>query len=99
MNRYANVDETKYMSFLIKDDQLLKQILKSGIKSAFVLNEPVYNKKHFKNKIHFYEGKTNTNFHDNGMLKKVSHCICLSVILTDSVFKMGENYYTPVFLE
>ena len=33
------------------------------------------------------------------MLKKDSHCIYLSVVLIDSVFKMGKNYYTQVFLE
>ena len=26
------------------------------------------------------------------LFKKGSHCICLSVILLDSVFKIGENY-------
>ena len=29
-------DETKYMSFLIKDDELLKNIIKSGVKSTIV---------------------------------------------------------------
>ena len=28
-----------------------------------------------------------------------SHCICLSVILNDSVFKMSEKYHTEVVLE
>ena len=27
-----------------------------------------------------------------------SHCMCLSVVL-DSVFRMGKNYYSQVFLE
>ena len=30
-------DETKYMSFLIKDEKLLKNTIKSGIKSIIVL--------------------------------------------------------------
>ena len=30
-------DETKYMSFLIEDDELLKNTIKSGIKSALLL--------------------------------------------------------------
>lgn len=34
-----NFDETKYMSFLIKDDELLANIIKSGIKSATVLKK------------------------------------------------------------
>ena len=28
----------------------------------------------------------------------VFHCICLSVVLIDSVFKMHKNYYVEVFL-
>ena len=27
------------------------------------------------------------------------HCTCLSVILIESVFRMGKNYYSQVFLE
>ena len=33
------------------------------------------------------------------MPRECSHCICLSVILNDSVFKMSENYHTEVVLE
>ena len=33
------------------------------------------------------------------MPKEGSHCIFLSVVLIDSVFKMGKNYYPRVFLE
>ena len=33
------------------------------------------------------------------MRKERSHCICLSVILIDSAFRMVENYYPQVFLE
>ena len=32
-------------------------------------------------------------------VKKGSQFICLSVILIDSVFKTGKNYYSQVFLE
>ena len=32
------------------------------------------------------------------MSKESSDCISLLVILIDFVFKLGENYYTPVFL-
>ena len=31
------------------------------------------------------------------MPKEGSHCICLSVILIDSVFKIDKNYYPQVF--
>ena len=33
------------------------------------------------------------------MPKEGTHCICFSVILTDSVFKINKNYYSQVFLE
>ena len=43
--------------------------------------------------------KTNslTIFVDDGMPKGGSHCFCLSVILIDSVFQMGKNYYPQMF--
>ena len=33
------------------------------------------------------------------MPKECSHCICLSVVLIGSAFKMGKNYYPQVFSE
>lgn len=33
-----------------------------------------------------------TNFYDDGIPKQSVHCICLSVILINSVFKMGKSY-------
>ena len=57
------------------------------------------NEKYLKTKIKSYEGKTDTNFHDDGFPKDSSCCICLSLIFIDSVFKMGKNYYLQVFLE
>ena len=33
------------------------------------------------------------------MLKEGSCCMCLSVVLIDSVFKMSKNYYPQVFLK
>ena len=45
------------------------------------------------------EGKINTNFHNDKMSKEDPHCICLSVVLIDSVFlKKGKNYYPQGFL-
>ena len=57
-----------------------------------------FNEKYLKTKIKSYEGKTNTNFCGDKM-PKGSQVICLSVILIDSVFKTGENYYLQVLLE
>ena len=58
-------DETKYISFLIKDNELLEKFneicekVKSSIKKEFD-SEPVYNKKISKTEIKSYNGKINT---------------------------------------
>ena len=36
---------------------------------------------------------------NNKIPKECCECICLSVILYDSVFRIGNNYYPQVFLE
>ena len=96
-------DETKYMSFLIKDDELLEkynEILekaKNIVKKEFD-SEPVYNKKYLKSKVKSYNRKINRNFHNNKIPKEGSEFTCLSVILIDFVFRTGNNYYTQRFL-
>ena len=90
--------------FLIKDDGLLekyKEIMekvKKSLKKEFD-SEPVYNEKYLKAKIKSFNGKINSNFHDDNIPKEGSQFICLSVILMDSVFRTGKNYYPQVFLE
>ena len=37
------------------------------------------------------------NFHDDGIPKEYSHCICVSVILIASVFKIDKNYFPQFF--
>ena len=92
------------MSFLIKDNELLEKYneiwekVKNSIKKEFEC-EPVFNEKYLKAKIKAYNGKINTNFHNNKMPKEGSQFICLSVILIDSIFRTDKNYYPQVFLE
>ena len=63
-------------------------------------SDPVYNKKYLKAKIKSYNGKIDTNCYNKKKYeKKVLNFICLSVILIDSVFRTGKNYYSQVFLE
>ena len=62
-------------------------------------NKPVYDKKYLKTKIKSYEEKINTNFHVDGMPEEGSPYACLSVILINSVVKLGKNYYPQAFLE
>ena len=59
--------------------------------------DPVYNKKHIKTKMKCYEGKINSNFHGDKMPKVGFQYIFLLVILIDSVFRNGENYYLKSF--
>ena len=52
-----------------------------------------------KTKVKSYNGKIDTNLQDNDIPNEGEHCVCLSVILIDSVIKMGRTYYSKVFLE
>lgn len=70
----------------------VSKIIKKGFD-----NEQVYNEKYFEGKS--YEGKANTYFHNNKMLKERPNGIYLSVELIDCVFKMSKNCYLQVFLE
>ena len=59
----------------------------------------MYNEKYLRTKIKSYNGKINTNFHNDKIPKDGSKCISLSVILIDSIYKKDKNYYPQVFLE
>ena len=89
---------------MIKDDELLEkhneicENVSKIIKKEFD-SKPLYHEKYLKTKIKPYKGKINTNFHNNKVPKEDSKCICLSVILINSVFRTGNNYYPQMFLE
>ena len=97
-------DETKYVYFLIKNDELLEkhneilETVKNNLKKELD-SESVYNEKYLKAKIKSYNGQININFHDNIIPKEDSQFICLPVILINSVYRTGKNYYPQVFLE
>ena len=83
-------DETKYMTFLIKDVELFEKYeiwekVSNSIKKGFH-SEPVYNENYFKTKIKLYEGKISSNFHCDKIRSEGFHCIYLLIILIDSVF-------------
>ena len=91
-------DETKYISSLIKDDELLEKYneiwekVKSSIKKEFD-SEPVYNEKYPKAKIKPYNRKISRSCHNKKIPKEGSQFICLSV------FRTGKSYYSQMFLE
>ena len=105
MSAYKNdFDKTKCMSFLIKDEKLLEKYNEICKNVSKIINKEfdcksVYNEKYIKTKIKYYNGKINTNFHNNKIPKEGSQCICPSVILIDSVYKKDKNYYSQVFLQ
>ena len=69
----TDFDETKYMSFSIKEKKIKKLKIwgkvKDSIKKEFD-NEPVYNEKYLEAKIKSYNRKINTNFHNNKIPKR-----------------------------
>ena len=58
----------------------------------------MYNEKDVTCKTKPFNGRINTNFHNNKIPKEAFLFIYLSVILIDSVFRLGENYCPQVFL-
>ena len=50
-------------------------------------------------KIKSFNGKINTNFHNNKIPKEGSQYIFLSVKWIDSFYRKDKNYYPEVFLE
>ena len=92
------------MFFFIKDDELLEKYNDIQERNKYSLkrecgSKPVYNKIYIKTKVKSYNGNIKTNFYNNKIRKTDSHYICLSIILLDSVFRTGKNYYLQVFLE
>ena len=90
--------------FFDKDDKLLEKYNEIWDKFSYTIGKefdsnPVYNKKYLRAKIKSYNGKTNTNFHNNELPKEVAQFACLQVISIDSSFRTGEKYHPQVFLE
>ena len=90
--------------FLIKDDESLKEYneiwrnVRNNIKKEYH-SESGYNEKYVKCKTKSFNGRINTNFHNNKIPKEAFQFFCLSVILIDSVFRLGESYCPQVSLE
>ena len=70
----------------------ISKIIKKGLGS-----EHVYNDKYLKTKIKSYKEKVNANFHSNKVPKEDFQCTSISIILNNSVFGTGKNYYPKVF--
>ena len=81
---------------IIKDDELLEKYNEIWGKKLKIVSTRNLIKKYLKAKIKGYNRKINANFHNNKVPEKGYQCICLSIILSDSVFRTCDNYYPEV---
>ena len=70
--------------------------MKTVMKRKKFDSDPVFGGRYLKTKIKSCNKKITTNFH--GRAPKLK-CLCVSVIVIDSVFKLGKKYYRQTFLE
>ena len=95
--------QTKWMYFLIKDDDLLKKYktiwdkVSADIKKEFD-SKSVYNKIFLKSKGKSH-GDEVTDFYNNEIPKMDSNHTCLPVISLDSALNKDGNCYPQVFLK
>ena len=70
--------------------------LKKIIQQKKIASDPVFDEKYLKTKTKSNKGRISTIF-NNKVLKEGSECICVSLIVTDSIFKRSKNYYLQAF--
>ena len=107
MTGYARkFNENATMSFIVKDEKLLKKYSKiwetiEGLIKITFESKPVYDEdvKYIKTKIKKYAGNIITNFHNKKMPKEKAPYKCLSIIMIDSVIKANKKYYPQTLLE
>ena len=89
------------MSCRTDDSKLFKKHCKIGLLGIAFYSQPVYGDtdSYIKTKIKMYDNKVNTNFQRKETPKEDSSYKCLSLIMLDSVVKVGKKYYPQVFLE
>ena len=63
--------------------------IRNLMKKAFD-SEPVHDKKIIKVQVKSYHGKINTYFYGNKMTKERVNCVCLSIILTECVYRIDK---------
>ena len=89
--------QTKWMYFLIVDDDLLEKYSTIWDKVSVDIKEefdgkPVYNKRFLKTNIKSH-GDEVKDFYDKEIPKADSNRTCLAVICLDSALNKDENYY------
>ena len=96
MTMFLRVDDSKLFKKYCKIWRTIKGLL--GIEFD---TEPVYGDtdSYIKTKVKMYDNRVNTNFQGKETPKGDSSCKCLSLIMLDSVVKVGKKYYPQVYLE
>ena len=94
------------MSLRVDDSKLFKRYCKiwktiKGLLGTEFYSDPVYDDtdSYIKTKIKMYDNTVNTNFQGKEVPKVDASSKCLSLIMLDSVVKVGKKYYPQVFLE
>ena len=96
MTMSLRVDDSKLFKKYCKRWKTIKDLLGTEFDS-----EPVYGDtdSYIKTKVKMYDNKVNTNFQGKETPKGDSSYKYLSLIMLDSVVKVGKKYYPKVFLE
>ena len=90
------------MPFEIKKNELLKKYNKiwnkvSNIIEKTLNTQPVFEETYLKNKPKYYNGKSNRQFFDKKVLKENVNCVCIAVIVLDSVYQIKKNTFTDIY--
>ena len=99
-------DNSMTMSLRVDDSKLFKKYCKiwktiKGLLGIEFDSKPVYGDtdSYMKTKVKVYDNRVNTNFQGKETPKGDSCYKCLSLIMLDSVVKVGKKYYPQVLLE
>ena len=99
-------DDSMKMSLRVDKNKLLKKYSKIWDKISNLLgiefdSELVYGDidSYIKTKIKMYDNKVNTSFQDKKVPENDLSYNCLSLIMLNSVVKVGKKYYPQAFLE
>ena len=99
-------DDSMAISLRVDDSKLLKKYCKiwKTIRSLLGIefdSEPVYGDtdSYIKTKVKMYDNRVNTNFQGKEVPKVDASYKCLSLIMLNSVAKVGKKHYPQVFLE
>ena len=99
-------DDNMTISLRVDNSKLFKKYCKiwrtiSSLLGIELDSEPVYgdSDSYIKTKVKMYDNRVNMNFQGKEVPKGDASYKCLSLIMLDSIVKVGKKYYPQVFLE